>query len=192
MLESVGVRPLHSTSATPPLAVSPPHTPPHTASSRRSTLRSSKIYIDCDTSMCASSDALLCSDGRCSPDGDADVDDGASAAFYRGSASTVRLFDWPYSEIGSECARLGKKGWTAVEISPPALAYNVTLSSSWTPSSSWTQRLYPSDLSSLSSASGSEDDLVAAIDACLRARVQVYAAVALNQVGVDAKSHVHD
>jgi hypothetical protein len=109
----------------------------------------------------------------------------------RGSVSIVRLFEWPYNAIGAECRRLGQRGWTAVEVSPPASHHVSSDSQLVFPRHSWPSRLFPSDPSNLTSSLGTEDELVAAISECHRERVQVYAAVALNQVVPGAAAAVH-
>ena len=110
------------------------------------------------------------------------------AHILRGSASVVRLFEWPYSAIGSECARLGRQGWIAVDISSPAASNVANDSQRVFPAYSWPERMLPYDLSNLSSTLGTEAELSTAVSECMRAGVQVYASVALNQVAPNSKT----
>lgn len=108
----------------------------------------SKIYVDCNVSQC-SSPRGDCSNAWCEP-----ASDLGRAAAASGSASSVRLFEWPYVAIGDECKRLGKQGWTAVEISPPAYHQVLNDSQRIFPPGSWPERELPVDLTNLNSASG--------------------------------------
>eukprot|EP00966_Prymnesium_polylepis_P254063 5871106-Prymnesium_polylepis.1 len=80
-------------------------------------LNTSKIYVDCNVTRCTPA-RRSCTNAWCQPD--EDLTSSVQSAAVRGSASIVRLFEWPYSAVGEECARLSEQGWTAVEISPPA------------------------------------------------------------------------
>ena len=130
----------------------------------------SKIYVDCNMTQCDSSPAS-CPSVWCDPH--VNRGDSAQSQVVGGSTSIVRLFEWPYADIGTECQRLGRQGWTAVEISPPAAHEILNESLRIVPADSWEERLLPRDLSNLTSRSGTEEDLAAAIAMCVGARVQV-------------------
>ena len=120
----------------------------------------SKIYVDCNVTECTSSRAPA-------PNID---EDKPHSAVYDGSASIVRLFEWPWADVGAECARLAQEGWTAVEISPPA-AYPASDAARRYPPNAWPERMLPSDLDNLTTPSGTADELHAAVATCIDAQV---------------------
>ena len=99
----------------------------------------------------------------------------------------VQMFDWPWTDIASECANvLGPDGYGAVQISPPQEA--VVLAADDYP---WWQAYQPVAYD-LNSRFGTEAQLAGMIQTCHAAGIKVYADVVLHHMTAEADGGVGD
>jgi alpha-amylase len=99
----------------------------------------------------------------------------------------VQMFDWPWTDIASECTSvLGPDGYAAVQISPPQEA--VVLASDDYP---WWQAYQPVSYN-LNSRFGTEAQLASMISTCHAAGVKVYADVVPHHMTAEENGGVGD
>jgi alpha-amylase len=99
----------------------------------------------------------------------------------------VQMFDWPWTDIASECTNvLGPDGYGAVQISPPQ--ESVVLAADDYP---WWQAYQPVAYD-LNSRFGTQAQLAAMIQTCHAAGIKVYADVVLQHMTAEADGGVGD
>jgi alpha-amylase len=99
----------------------------------------------------------------------------------------VQMFDWPWTDIASECTNvLGPDGYGAVQISPPQEA--VVLAADDYP---WWQAYQPVAYD-LNSRFGTEAQLAAMIQTCHAAGIKVYADVVLHHMTAETDGGIGD
>ncbi len=92
----------------------------------------------------------------------------------------VHLFEWKWTDIGSECERvLGPAGYKAVQVSPP----QEHIIASGFP---WWVRYQPVSYSIDRSRSGTRADFVAMVNRCRAAGVQIYVDAVINHMTAGA------
>jgi hypothetical protein len=98
----------------------------------------------------------------------------------------VHLFEWPWEDVAKECAFLGQKGYTAVQVSPPNEHIIPTANQGGDPGSQypWWARYQPvsHDVTQLDSRSGDLADFQAMVTACNLAGVDVYVDAVINHM----------
>ena len=96
------------------------------------------------------------------------------AAALNPNYTSVALFKWRWTDIGTECTNwLGPQGYGAVQISPPSAGYN---------NGYWYGIYQPVNYTSLTSELGNASQLQTMINACHAAGVRVYADIVVNQM----------
>ena len=108
--------------------------------------------------------------------------------------AVVELFEWKYTDVAAECSRLGKEGWSFVQIAPPvssvvlspqaASDYPIAYGAEFDvpPTYGWTARYEPVSLWRLHSRSGTKEELEAAATACASNGVGLLAEVVLDHM----------
>lgn len=90
----------------------------------------------------------------------------------------VHLFEWKWNDIANECEYLGKKGYKAVQISPPAEHAAPTDNRSRT----WWIRYQTVSYKNFTSHSGTESELKNMISTCQSHGVDIYVDAVFNQM----------